>query len=482
EEIFLNPRAAYENALKDFGHIVAVQRKGRLEYIVDDTLTHEVLTSNSAFSFEEGTATILNLHYFYRLSGSFFEDLDDLVRNGIVARMSLIVEQVFPIFLRHTSGLMGSTHNKTSSDSPALPVDIFDLAHKSISEAMTLTILGPKFVTERNLAIVEKVAKEIAELTGLYQNRSLWARSFPGVWKLVTWTRVIVTSIVPFFFAIGPQVWEELHPNTDYQTEFDDEDVEGSVLEYLSRKNLRQPSVKGRMSMITTFLRVMSLILGIVFASVHQTASVVVWIVFEIAARPEYIPALRDEMISSAAVDPITKHPAASYEALQNAEYLDSFVREVMRTKGDTLSTCRKTTQDVTIGEYKIPKGFLVIPMATLSHSSTKYHGADAAEFNGERWVSTGKQAVKLSTSYFPFGLGRWACPGRVLAVAGMFPFFLFLVSIQLTTGTEIKMIVWAILCQATPILEGNSYRIVDPLNTTSVPPEGNLMLLPLDG
>lgn len=42
-------------------------------------------------------------------------------------------------------------------------------------------------------------------------------------------------------------------------------------------------------------------------------------------------------------------------------------------------------------------------------------------------------------------------------------------------------MMVWAILNRATPVLEGNTYRIVDPMNITSVPPVGNCYLKKLD-
>lgn len=172
------------------------------------------------------------------------------------------------------------------------------------------------------------------------------------------------------------------------------------------------------------------------------SASVTVWTIFELSRRPEYLAAIRDELFSNSAVHPSTKRPIISYESLQSAEHLDSFIREVLRTKGDTLSTCRQTTQEATIAGLTIPKGMtllielgvklsanlvtqflsqgsLVIPMASLSHFNKKYHGTDAGEFKGDRWVQSGKQAATVSASYFPFGLGRWACPGRVLAISG---------------------------------------------------------------
>ena len=63
--------------------------------------------------------------------------------------------------------------------------------------------------------------------------------------------------------------------------------------------------------------------------------------------------------------------------------------------------------------------GHLVIPLASLSHRSQEYYGEAATVFDGFRWVDKNQPAAMVSPAYFPFGLNRWACPGRVLAVAG---------------------------------------------------------------
>lgn len=69
--------------------------------------------------------------------------------------------------------------------------------------------------------------------------------------------------------------------------------------------------------------------------------------------------------------------------------------------------------------------GSLVTPVATQSHESHENWGEDACKFIGDRWVGTGKTAISISTAYWPFGLGRFACPGRALAIAGLTQFFL---------------------------------------------------------
>ena len=84
-----------------------------------------------------------------------------------------------------------------------------------------------------------------------------------------------------------------------------------------------------------------------------------------------------------------------------------------------------------------------------------------------------------VSKSYFPFGLGRWACPGRNLAIAGVFHFTAADADVT-NYFIEIKMIVWSILLQGTPILRNGCYIVRDPLNVTSVAPKGEVTLLPL--
>lgn len=168
------------------------------------------------------------------------------------------------------------------------------------------------------------------------------------------------------------------------------------------------------------------------------SAVVIMWVLCELAKRPEYIQEFRADTFTETGEDGVQR---LTYASLQNAERLDSFIREVMRTKGDTLSTVRQTVSDTALAGYVIPKGVIhriisysilttifnvgagsfVIPLATLANEDETHYGENAKMFVGDRWVGTGKPATMVSPNYFPFGLGRWACPGRGLAVAGKY-------------------------------------------------------------
>ncbi len=85
-------------------------------------------------------------------------------------------------------------------------------------------------------------------------------------------------------------------------------------------------------------------------------AVVIVWVLFELAKRPEFVKDIRAEVVLETGDN--GTH-SLTYASLRNAERLDSFIREVMRTKGDTLSTVRQTVVDTRLGGYTIPRGNL---------------------------------------------------------------------------------------------------------------------------
>jgi hypothetical protein len=421
-----------------------------LEYIVDESHALQVLTNDSLFSAERGTAAILNMSILNALPYSLIGSLDKLVNKGVTPILERLFIRLGPIFQRYMFRLAAQADNARKP----VPVELAHSVHEAMAESMLLLIIGEKEPDHKLIGAAIKVAFDVAIVAGIYQNIGYWSRTFPSTWRTFIWIRLMIFTIPWTFRRIGWRVWKDLKRarktgNTDHM----DPDC---LVNHLVKDS-------GHIPGITESIWIISLTLGITFASIHQTSAVIVWVVYEMAVRREYLPALRKELSSILETDPNTGKPTLTYASLRNAELLDSFIREVLRMKGDTIAVFRLTTKDAPLGGYVIPKGSFVTPLATLSHESAKNWGEDANKFIGDRWVGTDKTAASISTSYWPFGLGRFACPGRVLAIA------------------EIKLMVLTLISRVDISMEGGKYEIIDPLNTVAVPPRGQLLLLPLE-
>lgn len=159
------------------------------------------------------------------------------------------------------------------------------------------------------------------------------------------------------------------------------------------------------------------------------------WTTFYLALRPDSQNDIRDEITSI--LDKNSKEGTpVNYWDLKNAVVVDSFIREVLRMKNDSVNLVRSSVKDTEMGGYIIPKGcllsgsqncihltrspgYMVYPMTYQSYRSTEFL-ADPDVFDAKRWIGTRKSANTTGPGYLAFGIGKWACPGRFLAVMGM--------------------------------------------------------------
>ncbi|KAI0370067.1 cytochrome P450 [Pilatotrama ljubarskyi] len=460
EDIFNRPREAYGEALANYGPVIGVRRKGNLEYIVNQEYARYVLTCDRLFSFEQGSAAIMNLQPIMALTeGTLFRDLQDFVRDGIVARIDEIVYRIWPLFQRDAKDFVDlAAEGIKTGNHPSC----FDHFKGTIAETTLILLFGQEYVTHRNLEVVEDVSNGMAELTGQYQNFSLIGKYLPMLWIVYTWIKVMLVSI-PFGFlrTYGPKVWKDIdrYQKMAASGNLSPEDEPRNVL-YLIVKTYTPQD--GRRIGVFRRLYIAILLLCLIFAAVHTTTVVSQWVLYQLAVRPEYLGPLREEL-SRVLEEDETGALRLTAASLREARLLDSFIREVMRLKGDTISTMRYTTCDVPLGNVIIPKGHFVTPMSTTVHENPEVFGDQSREFNGFQWAEQNKEAVMTGPAHIVFGLGRFACPGRVLAI------------------NEIKLIVFSLIARATPTLLEGKFEVTDPLNTVTQPPKGTLVLVPLE-
>ncbi|KAF7297713.1 hypothetical protein MKEN_01394600 [Mycena kentingensis (nom. inval.)] len=158
------------------------------------------------------------------------------------------------------------------------------------------------------------------------------------------------------------------------------------------------------------------------FAAIHTTTTTMTAVLYDLAARPDLVPTLREE------VESVIQRNGWTKAAIGKMYKLDSFLRESQRLGpglGPVSLTRKVVSKDgftFTDGAF-VPYGvFLSVP-AHLQQRDKEFcdnpETFDAFRFSRER--ESGKmftnQAATTGAGYLPFGHGRHACPGRFFAI-----------------------------------------------------------------
>ncbi|KAL2111172.1 hypothetical protein VUR80DRAFT_220 [Thermomyces stellatus] len=168
--------------------------------------------------------------------------------------------------------------------------------------------------------------------------------------------------------------------------------------------------------------------LGLSFAAIHTTTLTATNAFYNLAAMPEIVPELRDEIRGVLA----ESNGTFTGTALQKMKKLDSFLRETSRfTPPGFASFRRKVLKSFTLSNGQvIPAGVTIEASAQgINHDEAVYPEPSkfdafrfsrtrAADADGKRSASAGatNQFVSVNQTHLTFGLGRHACPGRFFA------------------------------------------------------------------
>ncbi|KAI1176314.1 cytochrome P450 [Nemania sp. FL0916] len=159
------------------------------------------------------------------------------------------------------------------------------------------------------------------------------------------------------------------------------------------------------------------------FSSLYTVAATFTQAVFDLAARPEYVEPLRDEIAMILAEDP----ELIQKTSLLKLKKMDSFIKESQRMNPIGLTTMMRVVMDrkglkLSSG-HVIPCGETVAgPNHAINFSPKIY--PNATEFDGFRYSKLREvpgneskhQFISTSTDSINFGHGLGACPGRFFA------------------------------------------------------------------
>lgn len=167
--------------------------------------------------------------------------------------------------------------------------------------------------------------------------------------------------------------------------------------------------------------------LALLHVGTANTIPTLYWFFVHIISRPDLVDRLREE-VSHTAVSNGGNVRIVNVQTLTNeCPLLVSCYREAIRLSNQG-EGARKVMADTTISDgkgrsYLLKEGINVqMPVETL-HNLQQVWGADAAEFNPDRFMDHvnggNNETVKLQrASYIPFGGGKHLCPGRNFAMA----------------------------------------------------------------
>jgi len=200
----------------------------------------------------------------------------------------------------------------------------------------------------------------------------------------------------------------------------------------------------GRYNHKTTYSQLATDYVLAVGATIAPPAVLMTHVFFELAARPEYVEPLREELIKA-----IQTQGAFNYSCLDLLEKMDSFLKECMRLNSQQLTVMtRRTTEPVVLPSgISLPKGVSVaVNNYNINHNPELF--PDAEEFQGFRFFHLRQSSSHDNLSKYLFattsldnlnwGYGSHACPGRSFSNATMKLFTALILSnydLQLTEG-----------------------------------------------
>ncbi|KAJ6092660.1 Cytochrome P450 [Penicillium sp. IBT 16267x] len=153
------------------------------------------------------------------------------------------------------------------------------------------------------------------------------------------------------------------------------------------------------------------------FAFIYTTAYGLYGALAELAQRPEYIPALREEVEATISETDIT------VTACDKMVLLDSFLKECQRLHPPAAVSAHRvcvTAVPLSNGVVLKPGTHVGVPSGWIQRSSKAY--TDPEVFDGFRFAksaaagASGTKLVDLSPDYLVFGMDVHACPGRWMA------------------------------------------------------------------
>ncbi|CAM0913189.1 unnamed protein product [Alopecurus aequalis] len=150
------------------------------------------------------------------------------------------------------------------------------------------------------------------------------------------------------------------------------------------------------------------------FLAGHTTTShLLTWAIFLLGTHPEWQQKLREEVLRECGNTSAPIHG----DALNKLKLATMVLYETLRLYGAVTLLARTAAADTELGGVKIPKGTMTLIPIAMMHRDEEMWGADAGEFNPDRFRDGVGRAAKQSSAMLAFSVGPRSCLGQDFAM-----------------------------------------------------------------
>ncbi|GIY78733.1 cytochrome P450 18a1 [Caerostris darwini] len=248
--------------------------------------------------------------------------------------------------------------------------------------------------------------------------------SFPEVFRQ-TGLLCLIPGIVGYFQKIGislePHIKDTLIANRLIREDVENrknDDVTDDITYvrgYLNK--MREEKLKGSSSYNDTNLigNIQSLILG----GIDTTMTTLLWLFFAMASYPKIQQKVFEEVD-----DVLGKSDKPQWANRAQLPYTFATIMECMRWRTIVpVNFQRKTTEDIKVRGYDIPKNTIIIAVLSAINNESKYWKTPE-KFIPERFLNEDGALVTKPEGWVPFSYGKRSCPGEVPAMIELLLYF----------------------------------------------------------
>ncbi|MGW0757502.1 cytochrome P450 [Streptomyces sp. NPDC002814] len=157
-----------------------------------------------------------------------------------------------------------------------------------------------------------------------------------------------------------------------------------------------------------TSYQIRSEILTLAVAGTETTASVLSWILYELARAPEIDARLQAELTDVLGERPVT------FDDLPRLPYLNRVIQEAIRLHHTGWLVTRRTLEPIRLGDWDIPAGTELAYCQHALHRDPSLF-PDPLTFDPDRWLETAQPPP--TGAFLPFGAGKLKCIGDRFAL-----------------------------------------------------------------